>query len=362
MQFRDEIAGGVVLVRPALQSPDYVAGASGWRVAVDGSAEFNRVTIRGGTVIGGESLYYDPAPGAGNLIMSIAATAGTDPYGNTFERGLAWYTSTGAPAVQLGDDIPALLNGEQGVVAYDVPGARWAGLTNGSVAFAPTTRPYASSAALGLVYISSTDPDAMRVLVRSGRTASYPAQQHALVYIDSSATGAPAEVTMVAESGATDDFLLDVHGNVEITGQITRYASATTFTPTIVNAGSATWSTRTGRYVRLGPLYHVRVDLVASAAGSGATLPGVTMPFAVDRSTRQILALHAETVTVSGGTGAATIRNGQAVFFSSAEGGTGSTSDRWRVDDSDGDGANNLQGVDIRPGSKITLEGWLWSA
>lgn len=47
MQFQDELAGGVVLIRPALQSPDYVAGASGWAIKIDGSAEFNNITIRG---------------------------------------------------------------------------------------------------------------------------------------------------------------------------------------------------------------------------------------------------------------------------------------------------------------------------
>jgi hypothetical protein len=47
MEFQDELAGGVVLVRPALQSPGYVAGTSGWAIKIDGSAEFNNVTVRG---------------------------------------------------------------------------------------------------------------------------------------------------------------------------------------------------------------------------------------------------------------------------------------------------------------------------
>lgn len=48
MQFQDELAGGVVLIRPALQSPDYVTGVSGWAIKIDGSAEFSNVVIRGG--------------------------------------------------------------------------------------------------------------------------------------------------------------------------------------------------------------------------------------------------------------------------------------------------------------------------
>lgn len=122
MQFEDDLAAGTVLVRPALQSPDYVAGTSGWQVAIDGSAEFNdvvirgtlqstnyvagsagwkldqagaaefnNVTIRGATSVGGKSLYYSGTPAAGNLLLSIAATAGTDSFGNTYGAGLGVY-------------------------------------------------------------------------------------------------------------------------------------------------------------------------------------------------------------------------------------------------------------------------------
>lgn len=48
MQFQDELAAGIVLVRPALQSPDYETGVAGWSINADGSAEFNNITIRGG--------------------------------------------------------------------------------------------------------------------------------------------------------------------------------------------------------------------------------------------------------------------------------------------------------------------------
>ena len=47
MQFVDELAAGVVLIRPALQSPDFAEGDSGWAIRSDGSAEFNNITIRG---------------------------------------------------------------------------------------------------------------------------------------------------------------------------------------------------------------------------------------------------------------------------------------------------------------------------
>lgn len=47
MTFRNSILAGEDLVRTAIRSPDYVAGLLGWRIARDGSAEFNNVTVRG---------------------------------------------------------------------------------------------------------------------------------------------------------------------------------------------------------------------------------------------------------------------------------------------------------------------------
>lgn len=96
MEFQDEVAAGVVLVRPAIQSPDYVPGVSGWAIMIDGSAEFNDVTIRGGTVVSGVGLYYDGTPAAGNLFLSIAAAAGTDEFGNDYSKGVTVYDTSGS--------------------------------------------------------------------------------------------------------------------------------------------------------------------------------------------------------------------------------------------------------------------------
>lgn len=48
MAFSNPIVGGEngELIRASIQSPDYVAGVSGWTINRDGSAEFNNVTIR----------------------------------------------------------------------------------------------------------------------------------------------------------------------------------------------------------------------------------------------------------------------------------------------------------------------------
>lgn len=47
MTFNNPIVGGTTLIRPAIHSPDYVAGSQGWTINKDGTAEFNDVTVRG---------------------------------------------------------------------------------------------------------------------------------------------------------------------------------------------------------------------------------------------------------------------------------------------------------------------------
>jgi len=53
--FNNPIAGGQgVLLRPAVKSPDYQPGVSGWTINRDGSAEFNNVTVRGTIEVTGD--------------------------------------------------------------------------------------------------------------------------------------------------------------------------------------------------------------------------------------------------------------------------------------------------------------------
>jgi len=93
----DPVVGSTVLRRPAIQSPNYVAGSAGWTINQDGSAEFNNLTIRGtfaGTdfVINSDgSFFYSPSEGAGNLVASIAAASGVDQFGNNYVSGVGSY-------------------------------------------------------------------------------------------------------------------------------------------------------------------------------------------------------------------------------------------------------------------------------
>jgi hypothetical protein len=95
MAFRNEITAGTTLIREAIQSQGYDPGTDGWIIRADGSAEFNNVVIRGGTVVSGTALYYDGAPGPGTLIMAISAEAGADEYGNSYPAGLSLHSDQG---------------------------------------------------------------------------------------------------------------------------------------------------------------------------------------------------------------------------------------------------------------------------
>lgn len=103
MTFRNPIlgAGGSTLLRPAIQSPNYVPGATGWAVQRNGNAEFNQATIRNGETVSGTDLHYSGTPAAGKLIASVADAAGTDAYGNPYLAGVCVYDPTHEIFAQL---------------------------------------------------------------------------------------------------------------------------------------------------------------------------------------------------------------------------------------------------------------------
>jgi len=103
------LVGGINLRIPAIQSPNYVAGVSGWSVRIDGSAEFNNLTIRGqfeGTdfvINSSGAFFYSGTPAAGNLTASITNAAGTDAETNAYLAGFTTYGTVGGvlTAVQI---------------------------------------------------------------------------------------------------------------------------------------------------------------------------------------------------------------------------------------------------------------------
>lgn len=60
MAFRNSILAGEELVRSGIRSPNYAAGAAGWRIGKDGSAEFNNVTLRGHLLLPTVGIVHTP--------------------------------------------------------------------------------------------------------------------------------------------------------------------------------------------------------------------------------------------------------------------------------------------------------------
>jgi hypothetical protein len=152
MTFRSTIVAGVTLIRQAIRSQNYAAGVSGWTINADGSAEFNNITVRNGTSVSGNSFYYSGAPALGNLVCSISATGGTDPYGNVYEPGVIVYDNTHNTFAQLFEGnlfsgrIADIATTDTTVVGYTV--------LNGSIpateVVAPTNQTYTYRSALAL--------------------------------------------------------------------------------------------------------------------------------------------------------------------------------------------------------------------
>ncbi len=115
--FGNPIVGGTALRIPAIQSPNYSPGVAGWIIKIDGSAEFNNLTVRGefrgaNFIINNSGIFlYSGTPALGNLIGSWASADGTDQYGNGYIAGLTTY-GTSSTINLFGDDI--VLTGSNG--------------------------------------------------------------------------------------------------------------------------------------------------------------------------------------------------------------------------------------------------------
>lgn len=115
MGFQNPIVGGTALRIPAIQSPGFQTGVAGWIVRIDGSAEFNNLTIRGefngnDFILDSSGLFiYSGTPANGNLIASIAPAAGTDAFSNPYQAGITTYSQAGAASINMLDSDVTLI-------------------------------------------------------------------------------------------------------------------------------------------------------------------------------------------------------------------------------------------------------------
>jgi len=117
------IVGGTVLRLPAVQSPNFSTGVSGWSINQDGTAEFNGLIIHGTIVLGtgtNSVIILDTVRHAifiydafGHLIGSVAASPGTDTLGNNYQAGFTSYVGGNVNTfVRMLDDQLAIATGD----------------------------------------------------------------------------------------------------------------------------------------------------------------------------------------------------------------------------------------------------------
>jgi len=90
----NELAANIILVNNIIQSNNYSAGVSGWRISNTGSAEFNDVTVRGTVVsssgtIGGFTIGTTTLTGGSGSDIIQISTGGYNPSSNPDELVLA---------------------------------------------------------------------------------------------------------------------------------------------------------------------------------------------------------------------------------------------------------------------------------
>lgn len=339
IQFEQPITAGTVLIRSDIRSQNFVAGSAGWRVESNGNAEFNSVIIRGGTVVSGLALYYNGTPALGNLIMSISAAAGTDSFGNAYVKGVGLYGAAGTLTAKDTAGDTTVLSGNIG------GGGLLAALPGLAMQLAANA---GDPAVMGALDDGSHTNLALLLTSPSPVVGGIPGTDYSQIQLVGPDSG-PSQIIMSAAGTQIGGTTFDVDG------QITSYANdaKTTFSPAVGNGGTVTWSTRTGWWIRIGPMYYVNMGFVVNAAGSGAGVVTVTVPFNVDRTIRQAITMHCESVGPNG----SHIGDGECVFFTS---GTGGVADRLRNSSNDATNRDsNITGADLLTGGIITIQGWL---
>lgn len=337
IEFFNPLTAGTVLVRSDIRSQNFVSGSSGWRIEADGDAEFNSIVIRGGTVVSGTALYYDGTPALGNLFLSIAAAAGTDEYGNAYQKGLTIYSSNGTINLDDttaiwdhtgGSNIEIGVGGAQALqelTPRDLTGSTWSSGSFGT----------------NIANVYDGNVNAPSIFLESPNETSGVAKSSISLYGNSDTA---TTSSLIRFTGGDHQF---VSGDMQLSGgQITEYDgdAFTTYTPTVTGGGAVTWTTRTGWWQRIGKMIFFTAYLVVNGAGSGATAVSIDGPVDLSRATRQNVAAQMDNIT------AAMEGAGSLVSFT---GGTGATFDRLRDYNN-----NNVTGADLLAGAIITVTGW----
>jgi hypothetical protein len=152
------VGGGGGLVYPSIHSPGFVTGVTGWSINKNGTAEFNSLIIRNGTIISGLFLLYSSAiPAKGNLVVAFAPIAGgTDAVGNVYPQGFNWgvWNAGGALVQHFGIDI----NGNISLANNTGKTIMYGQSSDGTLIFYTPAGAGAGNLAIAIAPAAGTDP------------------------------------------------------------------------------------------------------------------------------------------------------------------------------------------------------------
>jgi hypothetical protein len=301
--FSDPIAGGGILVQPEIRSPNFVTGASGWIVRVDGSAEFNDLILHGGAIIVTSDLLQFIFP-LSNGITLIA------PSGDTTGATDASNINT---ALSVPGGTVVLMPGTFTINATLTPGASFGQILAGcgwatqihydGITVVPAIGPASAGARLRIRDLRLTQTNATSAgtaIDLSGTTDS----QVENVLIDGS-TAAPNR-GIVLNSGSTHyDVIRDCRINVAGTGCIGIDINSAANSVTVQDCRILGDANMTGINVNANGITIIRPDiestgLVGIAFGAGALNCNLIGGYLQNLTTAITLASGSGPITITG--------------------------------------------------------------
>jgi hypothetical protein len=324
---------GTTINGSTITSTNFATGVSGWSINKNGSAEFNNIGIRGSTTTQGLMLMYNGSPAAGNLVLSISPVAGVDAYGNAYVAGEGLYGVKGTVTAKSVIGSTAVLTGNTSRFV-DAPGL--------------LMQPAANTGDPGV--IAATNDGYLIINSPSNvLNSGFPGIDSARIMMNAPGAGGtsiPVGISLIA-NGPGGGIGLNAT-SIDENGIINAYGTGlNTYIPTMTGAGTATFSTRTGWWQRVGPMIFFNATFITSAIGTGTATIAITAPTAIDRTVQQVVTGHiAGTAGVNGTVAGIALTTG-----------TSTTIDRIRTST----GAN-ITGADLANGASagaaVNIQGW----
>jgi hypothetical protein len=99
---------------------------------------------------------YSPTPAAGNLVASITAAAGTDPYGNAYKAGITSYDNTFGGITELNGALFSLFSGVNLKIVLNAAGAFFYSPAGGAGNLIASIAPASGTDSFGNAYVQGS--------------------------------------------------------------------------------------------------------------------------------------------------------------------------------------------------------------